>query len=145
MFRLNSLDLGRDRPNADGVVRAWFDGRLVVERTDVVLRSTDFPDMKFNQFLLAPYFGPGLLPHEQTLWIDELTVGTKRPGTESVRAPSRKVRASMRVAAAQPANRTIDFRLKPPEVLARVDRSLAELEQLVHKADRKSTRLNSSH
>ena len=40
----------------------------------------------------------------------------------------------MRVAAAQPRNRTIDFRLKPSEVLARVDRSLAELEQLVHKA-----------
>ena len=32
LFRLNSLDRGRDRPNADGVVLAWFDGRLVVER-----------------------------------------------------------------------------------------------------------------
>src|SRR5262245_2006973 len=134
MFRLNSLDLGRDRPNADGVVRAWFDGRLVVERTDVVLRSTDFPDMKFNQFLLAPYFGPGLLPHEQALWIDELTVGPNRPGTAPGRAPSRNGPASMRVAAAQPLNRTIDFRLKPPEVLARVDRSLEALEKLVHKA-----------
>jgi hypothetical protein len=94
-----------------------------VERTDVVLRSTDFPDMKFNQFLLAPYFGPGLLPHEQTLWIDELTVGTKRPAPDSARAPSRNGRMSMRDAAAQPVNRTIDFRLKPSEVLARVDRS----------------------
>ena len=78
MFRLNSLDLDRDRPNADGVVRTWFDGKLVVERTDVILRTTDFPDMEFNQFLLAPYFGPGLLPHEQTLWIDELSVGRRR-------------------------------------------------------------------
>jgi hypothetical protein len=34
--------------------------------------------MKFNQLLLLPYFGPGLLPHAQTLWIDELAVGTKR-------------------------------------------------------------------
>jgi hypothetical protein len=34
--------------------------------------------MKFNQFLLTPYFGPGLLPKAQTLWIDELAVGTKR-------------------------------------------------------------------
>jgi hypothetical protein len=51
---------------------------LVIDRTDVVLRSTDFPTMKFNQFLLTPYFGPGLLPHAQTLWIDELAVGTKR-------------------------------------------------------------------
>jgi hypothetical protein len=80
MFRLNSLDLKSDRPNADGIVRGWFDGKLVVDRTDAILRSTDFPNMKFNQFLLTPYFGPGLLPGEQTLWIDELTVGAERIG-----------------------------------------------------------------
>jgi hypothetical protein len=79
-FKLNTLDLENDRPNRDGVVRGWFDGRLVVQRTDVILRSTDFPRMKFNQFLLAPYFGPGLLPHAQKLWIDELAVGTQRIG-----------------------------------------------------------------
>ena len=79
-FTLNTLDAKNDKPNADGIVRAWFDGALVTERADVVLRSTDFPNMKFNQFLLTPYFGPGLLPHEQTLWIDELAVGTKRLG-----------------------------------------------------------------
>jgi len=78
MFQLNSVDLKRDKPRADGVVRGWFDGQLVVDRTDVILRSTDFPKMKFNQFLLTPDFGPGLLPHEQTLWIDELAVGTER-------------------------------------------------------------------
>lgn len=80
MFQLNSLDAKADKPVADGVVRGWFDGELVIEQTDVVLRSTDFPDMKFNQFLLLPYFGPGLLPHAQTLWIDELAVDTKRIG-----------------------------------------------------------------
>jgi len=78
MFKLNSLDMKNDKPNADGEVRGWFDGKLVVERTDVVFRSTDFPKMKFNQFLLTPYFGPGLLPRAQTLWIDELAVGTQR-------------------------------------------------------------------
>lgn len=79
-FKLNSLDLAKDVPNEDGIVRGWVDGELVVERTDVVLRSTDFPNMKFNQFLLAPYFGPGLLPHPQKLWIDELLVARKRVG-----------------------------------------------------------------
>ena len=64
---------------ADGVVRGWVDGLQVVDRTDVVLRSKDWPTMKFNQFLLTPYFGPGLLPKEQTLWIDDLSVGVKRP------------------------------------------------------------------
>ena len=78
LFQLNTLDLKADRPNADGVVRGWFDGKLVIDRNDVVLRSTDFTNMKFNQFLLTPYFGPGLLPHAQALWIDELAVGTER-------------------------------------------------------------------
>jgi hypothetical protein len=77
-FKLNTLDLKNDRPNPDGIVRGWFDGRLVIEHTDVVLRSTDFPAMKFNQFLMTPYFGPGLLPHGQKLWVDELAVGRKR-------------------------------------------------------------------
>jgi hypothetical protein len=80
MFQLNTLDLKADKPNADGVVRGWFDSELVIDRSDVILRSTDFPKMKFNQFLLTPYFGPGLLPHEQTLWIDELVVATTRIG-----------------------------------------------------------------
>lgn len=77
LFQLNTLDLKADKPKADGIVRGWFDGKLVIDRTDVILRSTDFPKMKFNQYLLTPYFGPGLLPHAQTLWIDELVVGTK--------------------------------------------------------------------
>jgi hypothetical protein len=79
-FQLNTLDLDKDRPTADGIVRGWFDGKLVVEHTDVVLRSTDFPKMQFNQLLLAPYFGPGLLPHPQKLWIDELVVASERMG-----------------------------------------------------------------
>jgi hypothetical protein len=79
-FKLNTLDLKNDRPNRDGIVRGWFDGRLVIEHSDVVLRSTDFPAMKFNQFLMTPYFGPGLLPHPQKLWIDELVVATTRVG-----------------------------------------------------------------
>jgi len=91
-FKLNTLDLQNNRPNRDGIVRGWFDGKLVIEHTDVILRSTDFPAMKFNQFLLTPYFGPGLLPHSQKLWIDELAVGTKRIGP----LPAGKVSAGER-------------------------------------------------
>jgi hypothetical protein len=80
-FKLNTLDLENDRPNQDGIVRGWFDDKLVIEHTNVIFRSTDFPRMKFNQFLMAPYFGPGLLPHAQKLWIDELMVDKKRIGT----------------------------------------------------------------
>ena len=80
MFKLNSVDVEDNKWNANGELRGWFDGKLVIERTDVIFRSADFPGMKINQFLLAPYFGPGLLPHAQALWIDELAVGTKRIG-----------------------------------------------------------------
>ncbi|MBM4035354.1 MAG: hypothetical protein FJ291_26730 [Planctomycetes bacterium] len=40
----------------------------------------------------------------------------------------------MRIGAAQPRSRLIDWRLKPAEALAQVDKSLGELEQIVHRA-----------
>ena len=85
-FRLNSLDLNDDKPNKDGIVRGWFDGKLVIDHSDVVLRSADFPDMKFNQFLVSPYFGPGLLNNSQRLWIDELVISTRSIGQVSSKA-----------------------------------------------------------
>ena len=112
--------------------REGFDDRLVVDRTDVIFRSTDFPKMKFNQFLLTPYFGPGLLPHAQTLSIDDLVVATRRLGPIA-RASSEA--ATVRVAAVQAKRRLIDWRIKDPaEVLAAVDKTLAALEEIVHKA-----------
>ena len=77
-FRLNELDLAKDRPIENGIARAWVDGKLVVDRTDLVFRSTDFPKMKFNQFLMLPYFHHGV-PQDQTLWIDDLTVANRLP------------------------------------------------------------------
>jgi predicted amidohydrolase len=41
---------------------------------------------------------------------------------------------TVRVCAAQPASRLIDWHLKAPEALARVDKSLDELEKIVHRA-----------
>ncbi len=86
LFQLNSLDTKNDKRKADGIVRGWFDGKQAIDRTDVVLRSTDFPKMKFNQLLVLPYFGLGLLPHEQTLWLDEVAVGTQRLEADSAAA-----------------------------------------------------------
>ncbi len=51
-----------------------------------------------------------------------------KPGTDG------REKRTVRVAAAQPKNRTIDFRLKPSDALARVELSLDELEKIVHKA-----------
>jgi hypothetical protein len=80
-FKLNTLNKAADKPNADGIAQAWVDGKLVIDRKDVVYRSTDYPEMKFNQFLLLPYFHHGV-PNEQTMWIDDLAVGIERPSEQ---------------------------------------------------------------
>lgn len=64
------------------------------------------------------------------LWVGQSTPALA--GDDAPPAP--KGKSVMRVAAAQPRNRTIDYRLKPQEVLAQVDKSLSELEGLVRKA-----------
>ena len=40
--------------------------------------SRHLPAMKFNQLLVAPYIGDGS-PVDQTMWVDDLRVGTDRP------------------------------------------------------------------
>jgi hypothetical protein len=62
---------------ADGILRYWFDNILIIDKTDVLMRTGEHPDMMFNQFLIVPYIGDGSLV-EQTMWIDELTVSTSR-------------------------------------------------------------------
>jgi len=47
--------------------------------TNVVMRTGQYPDMKFNQFVIAPWIGDGS-PVDQTFWVDNLTVATARPG-----------------------------------------------------------------
>lgn len=59
----------------DGILQYWFDDELIMDYHDVVFRTGQHPDMKINQFLMAPYFGPGV-PHEQTIWIDDLRIHT---------------------------------------------------------------------
>jgi predicted amidohydrolase len=50
--------------------------------------------------------------------------------------PARPPATTVRVAAVQAARRVIDYRLKPDEVLARVDENLAELERIIERAGR---------
>ncbi|MHB9029626.1 MAG: heparin lyase I family protein [Candidatus Latescibacterota bacterium] len=59
----------------DGVIKYWFDGELVIDHDDVVFRTGAHPDMKINQFMMAPYYGPGV-PHPQTIWVDDIRITT---------------------------------------------------------------------
>jgi len=65
----------------DGVLQYWWDGQSILDCHDVVFRTGQHPDMKINQFLMAPYFGPGV-PHEQWIWIDDLRIYTDGPPKE---------------------------------------------------------------
>jgi hypothetical protein len=75
-FKLNSISGGKGVN--DGVVQYWFDGRPVIDRRNVLLRTGANPTMQFNQFVIAPYIGDGS-PVTQSMWIDDVTVATGRP------------------------------------------------------------------
>jgi len=75
-FKLNSIQGGKGQ--LDGVAQYWFDGQLVIDRHNVLLRTGVHTGMLFNQFLMAPYIGDGS-PVDQTAWLDDLVVMTARP------------------------------------------------------------------
>ena len=84
-FGLNSVQNGKGQ--RDGIIQYWYDGRLVLDRRDVVLRTAQNATMKFKQFVMAPYMGNGS-PVDQRFWIDELSVATARPAVGSLAPPT---------------------------------------------------------
>jgi len=72
-FKLNSIVNGKGI--ADGSVQYWYDGALLIDIRNALLRTGQNPSMKFNQLLIAPYIGDGS-PVDQTFWIDDLLVDT---------------------------------------------------------------------
>jgi hypothetical protein len=75
-LQLNSIVNGK--AVADGIIRYWFDGERVIDHRNVVFRTGKHPDMKFNQLIIGPYIGVGS-PVDQTVWFDNVVVGTGRP------------------------------------------------------------------
>jgi hypothetical protein len=80
-FKLNSVVNGKGV--ADGILQYWYDDNLIMSSNNVLFRTGQYPSMKYNQFIMAPYIGDGS-PVDQAIWIDDLTVATSRPtGTVS--------------------------------------------------------------
>lgn len=74
--KMNSIVGGKGQ--TDGIAQYWVDGRLVIDKRAVVFRTGAHANMKFNQFILSPYIGDGS-PRAQTMWVDDLLVGTALP------------------------------------------------------------------
>ena len=75
-FELNTLSDGIGV--ADGVIRYWFDGQLLIASNQILFRTAQHATMGVNQFLLLPYIGSGS-PVTQTMWVDDLLVAARRP------------------------------------------------------------------
>jgi len=79
-FRMNSIVNGIGI--ADGVMEYWLDGQLKMSLDNVMIRTGENANMKWNQIMIGPYFHNGT-PKAQKFWIDNLTID----GT-SIAAPS---------------------------------------------------------
>lgn len=75
-FKLNSISGGTSVAN--GQLNYWFDGNLIISHNDVILRTAQNENMKFNQFLIGPWIGDGS-PVDQTMWVDDLTIKNGLP------------------------------------------------------------------
>lgn len=75
-LKMNSISGGKGLSN--GIMQEWIDGVQVVNRSDVLYRTNQDATKKWAQFVMAPYIGDGS-PIAQSMWIDELTVGTSLP------------------------------------------------------------------
>ena len=80
-FQMNSIVDGNGV--VDGQVKYWYDGELIIDHENVMLRTGEHPAMRYNQFMIGPWIGgteqnPGS-PIDQTFWVDNLTVADSRP------------------------------------------------------------------
>lgn len=73
-FQLNTIKDGIGQ--RDGIIQYWYNDQLIMDYHDLVFRTGQHPTMQINQFLMTPYYGPGV-PHEQTIWVDNLRITTE--------------------------------------------------------------------
>lgn len=74
-FKMNTISNNKGQPN--GIVQAWIDGQNVINLQNVIIRTNQYPTMKFNQFIIAPWIGDGS-PVDQTFWVDNLLIANSR-------------------------------------------------------------------
>lgn len=83
-IKMNSIVNGKAAK--DGIIQYSYDGKSVIDARNVVIRTGQYADMKFNQLLIGPYIGVGS-PVTQSFWIDNLTIATAPPTVSTIAAP----------------------------------------------------------
>ena len=74
-IQLNTISGGT--ADLNGILRYWVNDVLVIEHIGVVLRTGQYPNMKFNQLILKPFMNPaGGSPVTQTIWYDDIEIRT---------------------------------------------------------------------
>jgi hypothetical protein len=79
-FELNTIENGIGM--ADGKIRYWYDGQLLITSDHILFRTAAHPDMQFNQLFFGGYIGVGS-PVDQTWWVDDLTLADGIPTVSS--------------------------------------------------------------
>lgn len=72
-LQMNSIQ--NNKGIADGSIKYSYDGNVIIDKSNIMFRTAQNSDMRFNQFLIAPYMSNS--PVDQTFWVDNLTVETK--------------------------------------------------------------------
>lgn len=75
-LKMNSITNGVG--NYDGTIEYIFDGQTLISHNNVLFRTGQNPNMRFDTFIIAPYIGTGS-PVTQTMWVDNLVVATSNP------------------------------------------------------------------
>jgi hypothetical protein len=76
-MQMNTISGGKGQK--DGIMQMWIDGSQVMNFTDIIYRTNQYPTMKWNQFFIGPYIGDGS-PANQYFWMDDLMVASARVG-----------------------------------------------------------------
>jgi len=77
MFEMNTISGGVGI--ADGKIRYWNDGQLIISYDNILFRTNQYPNIKFKTFIIGPYIGDGS-PVDQFFWMDNLTIADYRAG-----------------------------------------------------------------
>ena len=70
-FKFNDIVSGKGVAN--GVLKYWLDGKIVMSYDNIIFRTAENSDMKFRHLLFGPYFHDGV-PHDQKFWIDDIVI-----------------------------------------------------------------------